>query len=227
MNPEGFTHLIINGCSFAYAENVDYVDKWYTKLAKDTGLVPVVLAKPGAGNDRIFRTTAEYAFKKSYMPRYVFNPLFIIAFSQAERREEFNPVENCPEGVYMPDPDNYHKSSDFSKAIFNASSTNEGLIFNLHRKYLHWFNTTNLLKTLNYSYLVSDYFTEKNDYVNSEILVRHPELMHAIQSDPNKLADFDSVTSGYEPLPCGHDGPEAQQYLTEYIHSQYIKRFVK
>ena len=60
------------------------------------------------------------------------------------------------------------------------------------------------------------------------IKLNYPELNKYINMDSNKLTNFSDITTGYpKAMDKGHDGPDAQIVLADYIYKQLLKRHEK
>lgn len=211
------SHLVTNGCSFTFGQGLENREEtnWPALLAKKLDVPLVNLAAPGAGCDRIFRTTHEYFIKDlSNNSR----PFYIIAWSGALRREEFQVECNDFYNVNLCDPVN-----DLSKALID-NMNEKGLLSYERKKYVFWSSVISLFKAYNIPYLTTDYMPT-TIYHNGVIRSLLPETYDYCINDPNKLEDFNNLTNDFSKLPCGHDDYPAQEFLANYCYSKIIKKY--
>lgn len=217
------SHLVTVGCSFTFCQNLTdpTTQGWPALLAKKLGVPVVNLGIPGAGNDAIYRRTAEYLhFNKNNNSR----PFFIIAFSQALRREEYF-INHKGHELNNPQTLACYGDESIEKAIYEHMDDN-GIYFAEFRKLLNWLSIVNMFKSNNILYYTTDYMA--NDPKSIKLLkCNYKEIFDTIYRDDNKLEDFHMLTSGIKKLPCGHDGEEAQILLANYCYNNMIKKYKK
>ena len=211
------SHLVVNGCSFTYGQGLENrtENNWPAVLGRKLNVPVINMANPGAGCDRIFRTTQKY-FYKTYKEKM--SPFYIIAWSGALRREEYMADREDYYNVNLSFPDN-----PFSRH-FILNLTDKGLIAYEERKLLYWASILNLFKAHNVNYLMTDYMpttTYPEGYIRSFM----PYVYDYVFSDPNKITDFNTVTHDYPKLPCGHDDKESQHVIADYCYEEIIKRY--
>jgi len=218
------SHLVTNGCSFTYCQGLydPPTEGWPRLLANKLGVPVVNIAAPGSSNDGIYRRTYEYFYKN--LPTGS-KPLFVVAMSQNTRREEYL-IEN-EYGIYQ-DYSNIcvHDKLTLSKEIYR-NMDDMGICFMEVKKLIQWQSIINLFESTNTPYVTSDYIpdTSTDDFVGKYIRKNHPGLHHSIRTNPNTLKNFVFVTRDYpKALDNGHDGPEAQVVLADYIYNQLIRR---
>jgi hypothetical protein len=176
----------------------------------------VNLASRGGGNDRIMRKLFEYYSLNSKDS----NPLYIIAFSHSSRREE-----------YILKHDEYrivdlHPSPLVSRAgVFSwPVIINYNQEIASSRKLMFQSYILNFLKSNNLNYILADHMPDSSDEL-SQLQKTFPMVFDEVYITPNKIIDLSMLTSQYLPLECGHDGPEAQQFIADYIYEEAISRF--
>lgn len=219
------SHLVTNGCSFTYCQGLydPPTEGWPRLLAEKLGVPVVNIASPGSSNEGIYRRTYDYFYKN--LPTGS-KPLFIIAMSQNTRREEY--FADSEYGLFQ-DYRNIcvNDSIVLSKEIYK-NMDDMGICFMEVRKLMQWQSIINLFESNNTPYITSDYIpdTSKDDFINTYVRKNHPGLNHSIRSNPNTLKNFVDITRKYpKALDKGHDGPEAQIVLADYIYNQLIKRY--
>lgn len=226
------THLVTDGCSFTYCQGLyDPPNEGWPKLLADKLGVPVVnIANPGSSNDGIVRRTYNYFYKN--LPTNS-KPLFVIGMSQSTRREEYF-AEFDFGTKYGPEQINDYQIlsiNDPHEPVANAiySQMNDiGIYMSQERKFRLWASLISLFKANNTPYVIGDYIPDVSDETLTFIKQNFPELRNYIITDPNKLKNFCDITNGYpKAMDKGHDGPEAQIVLADYIYNQLIKRYEK
>jgi hypothetical protein len=211
------SHLVTNGCSFTWGQGLEDRENtnWSALLAKKLGVPVVNLSAPGAGCDRIFRTTAEYYHKNKTHNN---KPFYLISWSCALRREEFLAEENDYKVVNLAQP-----ATILSKE-FIINMTKEGLISYERKKMLYWSSTMALLRSENTPYLMTDNMVTTR-YTREQIHSFYPYVHDYIFSDPNKITDFMDLTTHFPKLPCGHDTAETQHILADFAYEEIKKRY--
>lgn len=229
-----FTHLLVNGCSFAFSQNLETPQKWSYKTSTELGIPLILLAEPGASNDRIKRTTIDYLLRHQHLPKEQFNPLCIICFTQGERREEWNPNQNISQSVFFPytleEFEDYRGERqnepfcEWSMALLRNLHRSTAL-WNLRKKYQSWYETSCCVQNMKYTCLTTDYFPEPDEILMAEFCADNLMLYLQISNSKNRLKDFEQLTRGMPTLECGHDGIEAQQVLADYLITAIKDKF--
>lgn len=212
----GFSHLIVNGCSFTYCQGLNNpLEEGWPKLLADKLGIPVTnLAKKGRGNDRIYRTTLNNLYFNNFP-----NPLYIIAFSHSSRREE-----------YYTKTDDYRLLNVKNRDFDELTDFEKGYVLNFNRleyaksKIRYWLGLQNTFKVNNISYLMTDYMLDDYD-VLQEVLKTYKPLYDAVQNDPNKVQDLELLTKVMPKLPCGHDDYPAMPVIADYLYKEIEKRW--
>lgn len=231
-----FSHLVVNGCSFTYCQGLEnpLTEGWPNLLAEKLNIPLVNLASPGAGNDRIVRTTVEYLYNNP-LP----NPLYVIAFSHSSRREEFyNDIKKYKliSGVHR-------------KSISDYTPYEQGYLENFNVleyskiKVRLWLSLVNTFKANNIHYLTTDFIPDRpEEIVNLRIStpsrldgnivngdnpkLGYAKLWDAInKEDANRITDLEQITRPIGKLPCGHDDYPAMPVLANYIYEEIRKRW--
>ena len=241
-----FTHFIVNGCSFAYAQNIPRTQTWSYIVAEEFGMELSQLAKPGASNATILRTTTDHALQHEGDLNY--KPLYCISWTQQERREEyFKSVHHSkgvfeprgvyqgaspngyiePQTVFMPiTPQEMEDATVVELAHYECGSPWEAQVFAMHRKYMNWFHAISMLENMGLDFLMSDYFVESNQENSDYFRYYYRNIWNKVEQHESKLKDFDKLTSGYPVLPCGHDGIVSQHILADYVIEEIKKRYI-
>ena len=226
------THLVTVGCSFTYCQALyDPPNQgWPRLLANKLGVPVVNLGEPGASNDGIARRTYNYFYKN--LPTNS-KPLFVVAMSQSIRREEYFTTYDQNSGFGPEEINDYHglmvgdDRNHVDKAVFEQMN-DIGVYKSQERKLRLWASIINLFKAHNIPYITSDYIPDKSEETALYIKLNYPELNKYINMDSNKLKNFSDITTGYpKAMDKGHDGPDAQIVLADYIYKQLLKRHEK
>lgn len=226
------THLVTVGCSFTYCQALyDPPNQgWPRLLANKLGVPLVNLGEPGSSNDGIARRTYNYFYKN--LPTNS-KPLFVVAMSQNVRREEYFTEFDHDSGFGPEQINDYHgltigdKKNPVAKAIYEQMN-DIGVYKSQERKLRLWASIINLFKANNIPYVISDYIPYTDEETELYIKLNYPELNKYINMDSNKLKDFSFITKGYpKAMDKGHDGPDAQIVLADYIYKQLLKRHEK
>lgn len=220
------THLVTNGCSFTYGQALyDPPNEAWPKLLADKLGVPIVnLAVGGSGNDSIHRRTYEYFYKNLNTNS---KPFYVIAMSMNTRREEYVINYNGSKlneyvGLVSDESTNINP---LSRAVYE-NMDDLGINLSEVKKLHYWASIINLFKAHNIPYLTSDYFPDPTKEVVNYINTHHYELKSYIDTDTNRLENFNYITYGYpKALDNAHCGKEAQVALADYIHKQLISRY--
>jgi hypothetical protein len=218
-----FSHLVVNGCSFTVCEGLEYPEEqgWPKIVADKLGIPLINLAQGGAGNDRILRTTTEYIYQNP-LP----NPLYIIAFSQSSRREEYFKIRGN------------HELHDYAQIYLTRSigirripgmqffaDQYDQLIYS-QRKIMFWLHLLNTLKMNNLSYLTTDFIPDHEYEIEDIKKHGYQNLVDAITNDPNRITNFEYITRGLPKLPCGHESLPTMQIIADYAYEEIQKRWL-
>jgi hypothetical protein len=172
----------------------------------------------GSGNDAIHRRTYEYIYDNLSTNS---SPLVIVAWSQLWRREGWYEEYDSRKyqdykGVLHPAGETRKSNHiDWYQRIVIPHWNEEDF---LRRTLLHKLSLQNLFNSLSIPYLMADY---SHDILSDEYtkLIKTSKCKSFYESAYNKF-HIDSLPGKIKhctPLPCLHDGPEAQQILAEYI----------
>jgi len=214
------THLVVNGCSWTYCQGLDNPKEqgWPALLANKLKVPVVNLAIKGSGNDTIHRRTYEYFFED--LPNNN-KPLYIIAWSQFWRREIWNKEYYRKKagyvGITLPTdkPENHAEYS----LLDNWSEED------FHRKtILYRLSLDSLFKSRHVPYL-SSFFSGNEKDITSLLAHKFPNTLEYLNKTPITNLNFYQVAGLYPALPCGHDGPEAQIALADFIYNYLIKEY--
>lgn len=215
------SHLVTAGCSYTYCQGLDdpTTQGWPALLANKLNVPVVNLGIKGSGNDSIYRRLVEYFYLNNTTNS---KPFFIVAFSQALRREEY--VSEY-KGFKFEDFKTLACYGDepIERAIFEHLDDN-GVYFMERRKLLNWLSVINLFKANNTSYFTTSYMADHNQSVTI-IKNNYPELFSAIYDDENKIKNFYELTRGMKVTHCKHDGPEAQHVVANYCYDKMIEKY--
>jgi hypothetical protein len=224
------THLVTSGCSFTYGQGLyDPPNEAWPKLLADKLGVPVVnIATPGSSNDGIARRTYNYFYKN--LPTNS-KPLFVVAMSQNLRREEYFEKIDTDGGIEKINDYNTLGIHDWhnpmSKVVYEQIN-DVGIYMSQERKYRLWASLINLFEANNTPYVISDYIPDHSDETLTFMKQNFPELNKYIVSHKHKLKNFSDITIGYpKAMDKGHDGPDAQIVLADYIYKQLLNRHEK
>lgn len=233
------SHLVVNGCSFTYCQGIEdpHLNGWPALLAKKLGVPVVNLAIGGSGNDSIQRRTYEYFYKsQKHYPNS--KPLYITAFSGANRREEFFKKYN---GHILPgyrtldlqagsidlvatlsNPEDIHKVVEYSHIMnlnFEACE---------RKKFLCWNSIINLCKAHDIPYLTGDYYPTSNEDIKNYMLEYYSELYLNALDDSNTVGNIPEKTTDieklpFEKLPCGHESVQAMPIVCDLFYNKFMK----
>jgi len=214
------SHVIVNGCSFTTCDGLETPEEhgWPALLAKKLNVPVVNLAESGSGCDGIYRRTLEYFYDNlhSYINPYS-NPLYVIIWSGASRREEFFHVHER-DGII----DDYHgvhvarPETALEHLLATQYASNTTLQAAEKRKYNYWVSIINLFEAHGISYRMNDAIPALNDM--KLYLEHNSSVYNACMKNPYKIMDYsDLFANGYR-LPCGHINEEGNRIMAEYIY---------
>lgn len=217
------SHLVTIGCSYTYCQGLEdpTTQGWPALLAQKLNVPVVNLGIMGSGNDSIYRRATEYYYLNKTTNS---KPFFIVAFSQALRREEYLAEYK---GTTVGDFRTLACYGDepIERAIYEHIDTN-GVYFMERRKLMHWLSIINMFKANNVSYFTTSYMA---DHQQSLTMIKnnYPTLFSAVHDDENRIEDFYHLTKGFPLTECNHDGLEAQQIVANYCYDTMLKKFEK
>jgi hypothetical protein len=211
----GFSHLVVNGCSFTYCQGLDNpLEEGWPKLLADKLSIPLInIAENGCGNGRIARTTVDFLYENP-LP----NPLYVIAFSHASRRDEYYKNANNYRQIHVYKP--LDLLTDYEKAYLD----NFDILEQSKVKARHWIGLVNTFKANNIKYLVTDFIPDSSDEIQ-QLKTTHNNMWEAIESDINRIEHLCSLTIGMSKLPCGHDDYPTMPLLANYVYEEIRKRW--
>ncbi len=217
------SHLVTVGCSYTYCQGLeDSTSQGWPALLANKLNVPVVnLGIKGAGNDTIYRRLVEYFYLNKITKS---KPFFIIAFSQALRREEYiSKYRNFKIGNFKSLA--CYGDEPIERALYEQIDDN-GVYCMERRKLLNWLSIINLFKANNVPYFTTNYMA---DHMQSIMIIKnnYPELFSEVYDDENRVENFFTLTKGMKLTPCQHDGIDAQHVVANYCHDTMIKRFTE
>lgn len=217
------SHLVVNGCSFTYCQGLEdpTTQGWPALLAKKLNVPVVNLGIKGSGNDSIYRRTAEYFYlnKKNNS-----KPFYIIAFTEALRREEFlityqNKIINDAKTLAC------YGNEQIEKSIYEHMDNN-GVYYMEKRKLLHWLSIINMFKANNTQYFTTNYMHEHAESFN-KLQNKYTTMWDEVHNDPCRLEYFYNLTKGLDTTECGHDGPKSQEVVAEYCYFKMLEKYQK
>lgn len=228
------SHLVVNGCSFTYCQGMEdpHINGWPALLAKKLGVPVVNLAIGGSGNDSIQRRTYEYFYKnQKYYPES--KPLYITAFSGANRREEFFKKYNGQDILgfmtldlqassidlvaTLSNPDDIHKAVEYSHIMNLSLEACE------RKKFLCWNSIINLCKAHDIPYLTGDYLPTPDGDIENYMIEYYPELYLNALDDSNTVGNIPEKTTDIEKLPCGHESGQAMLIVCDLFYNKFMK----
>lgn len=225
-----FSHLVVNGCSFTYCQGLKspMTEGWPKLLAEKLNIPLVNLSSPGAGNDRIVRTTIEHLYNNP-LP----NPLYVIVFSHSSRREEFYKDIKDYKLISGIDTNLISKYTPFEQGYLE----NFDILEYSKIKVRLWLSLVNTFKANHIKYLVSDYMPDRPEEIlnlrfgpkdNAKRLrprQTYDKLWNAIEGDVNRITNLGHITESVGKLPCGHEDYPAMPLLAKYIYEEIKKRW--
>lgn len=217
------SHIVTNGCSFTYCQGLDNPSEqgWPALLGKKLNVPVVNLGIKGSGNDAIYRRTVDYLYSNK---NFDSKPLYIIAFSQAMRREEYL-TEYKNHKV-----NHFHNLATFGdepieRAIFEHID-NTGEYFMEFKKLMYWISTHNLFKANNVPYITTNYMADHNPSI-SLLKNNCKNLYESVHNDEYRVKNFYEITRHLDKTSCGHDGLESQIAVANYCYSILLEKYEK
>jgi hypothetical protein len=211
------SHLVVNGCSFTWGQGLEdrANNNWAALLAKKIGVPVVNLSNPGAGCDRIFRTTHEYFYKDNTNNN---KPFYIIAWTSALRREEWQIAHKGYYNINLVDP-----VTNLS-AAFLEQMNESGMIEYVRKKYVYWASIINLFQAFNINNFMTE-FMPSYEYSDDQLKKFNPYIFDYITQNSNNIKRFFDITNKLPKLKCGHDTLETQHILADYCYQEMIDRY--
>lgn len=218
------SHLVVNGCSFTYCQGLydPPNEGWPRLLANKLGVPVVNLAVPGSSNDRVYRVIYDYFYKN--LP-YNSKPFYISMMTLNIRTEAY--ITNGENNELINDFANLSAldNIELSKAYYSHMDK-LGIFHSQARKLRYWASLINLFDSTNTPFVTADYMPDFDISTANFIDKKFPEIDAFIKTHPNKLIDIPDITGHYpKALDNGHDGPEAQVALADYLYNEIIKRY--
>jgi hypothetical protein len=216
------THLVVNGCSWTYCQGLEdpKTQGWPALLAKKLNIPVVNLAVPGSGNDTIHRRIYEYYFDD--LPNNS-KPLYIVGWSQSWRREAwcrkyYN--KNLPQGyttLMFPDK----KPKNFYEAALLDNWSEEDF---LRRTMLYQLSLDALFKSKNIPNLAT-FFAEYENQETDPILEKYKNIVDYLKTSTNTIDPAYRIVEHCEKLPCGHDGIEAMEIVSDFLYDALMTKY--
>lgn len=215
------THIVTGGCSFTYCQGLENPIKqgWPALLANKLNCPLVNLAVPGNSNQGIHRRMYEYIFNDKSL--FDSKPLVIIGWSVPLRREAWHQEK---------------KNAPFAKpGYFTISVDNQDDSTSIKKTYVEHYNdedhyrTTMLMKASlislfesnNIPYIMTDMMGSQISIdICNNVESKLFGLNNMLKSNKFFIEPIYKLTRDYEKLPCGHEGPEAQKFTSDYIHDK-------
>ena len=218
MQEINISHLVVNGCSFTYGDNLDdpSTQAWPALLANKLGVPVVNLAWGGSGNDRIYRRTVDYFFKD-----FGSDPFYVIGLSASNRREEYD--RKLGEFFHLNLIHSYEYTSRWQNQLLELLQRNADPTVLAVNKFNMWLAIINLFKTTNTNYLIAD-MMGIGHILDAEMKELYPKLYDYVMNDPNHLSSFTSLRP-FDQLPCGHPNAVSQVRIAHYMYSELKKRY--
>ena len=215
------THLVTNGCSFTYCQGLDNPREqgWPALVAKKLGVPLVNLALKGCGNDSIHRRTYEYVYEN--LPTGS-KPLVIIGWSQYWRQEQwFNIFPGAKAPFKIDDYKLISMPEDKPRGPEEKNLLDHWNYENFYRRtMLYKLSLSNLFKTFNIPYIMSDYSCDFKYQGLAESRSKLPNMVNSTRFLEENTMSFADVTKDSPKLSCGHDGVEAQIVLSDFIMNE-------
>jgi hypothetical protein len=208
------SHIVTNGCSYTYCQNLPIEQGWPSLVANTFDCPLVNLGLPGVGNDSIHRRTYEYLYHD------VSKPLVIISWSQPWRREDWfhfkdRPYYGTPEYYTVPHPHDKITNAYDEWMIEHWSDEHH-----YRKSLLAKVSLINLLENLSIPYIMTDYMEQRDNEAICELVdKKFPKLAEKIYSNKYYIGPAHAVTRHLPKLPCLHDGVEAQVAVSDFMVS--------
>lgn len=227
------SHLVVNGCSWTYCQGLDKpnMQGWPALVAEEFNLPVVNLAIPGSGNDAIHRRTYEYVFEDS---RNNNHPFYIIAWSQTWRREAWcKKIYNSGilhDGYNTVAFPNDKPSNNLEYALLDTWSEEDFY----RRIVLYRLSLDSLFKSKNIDYFSSFFAPEEFNNGNNqceEIISnyknRFDTTIDYLVNNSNRINDFFKIAEFYPKTKCGHEGPEGNKAIADYLIKEIRSKYDK
>jgi hypothetical protein len=220
------SHLVVNGCSYTYGHGIEnpIEDAWPSLVAKKLGVPLVNLALPGQSNYAVQDRTFKYFFRDLYNHN---NPFYIHAYTQSQRREVYISKDFMGatyQNYILVDSSNHGKTTRLEKEVILET---DDYCFNLleEKKYHIWHSINSLLSAYNINNLATDYMPVTDGSVEEWIHKHHYILKSEVDSNPNRLTNFNDLTHHISKTPCLHETEEGHIVIAEYVYKQIQKRY--
>ena len=210
------THLVVNGCSWTYCSGLDNpkVQGWPALLAQKLNLPVVNLALPGSGGGSIHRRSYEYMYQN--LPTGS-KPLFLIFWTQYWRREAWFEGGGV-NGSLIQDYNVVNPTASSKEPHVAALLDHWNEEDFIRQTLLYKLSLQSLFRSQKIPYLIADY-SSCGEQLDTFDLDQHNSLKDAVNTDPYCIPrDLQLVShlNTFKQLPCGHEGPEAQQVLANW-----------
>lgn len=210
------THLVVNGCSFSYCQNLENLtEEGWPRLLSDRLNIPLVnISVKGTSNESICRRAVEYHYLDTQAN--ITSPLYIIGFTSSLRREEYL-SEFGTKGIYqlqLANPYN-HVATALSKQL-----DKEGIVHMDKRKVLNWLFLINFFKSNNIPYLSLDFIPFRD---LEGLLIEYKMLHDLIVNDEYACKHVYDIVDQLDKslfLPCGHHSKRAQHIIADYLYDE-------
>lgn len=224
------SHIVVNGCSLTYCQGLDkpHIDGWPALLANKLQVPVINLAVGGAGNDSIHRRTFEYFYKNKELPG---KPLYIIAFSDATRREEFfieykGKKHEDFHGLALPSSDQELVSglSNHNHELYEiAHVLNMSLEAYERKKFIYWNSLANLFQNHNIPYITADYMPTTSTPVQEYMKQNYNEIFIDALEDKAYIGKLSEITKNIPKLPCNHEKKETMPIISQYFYDKILE----
>jgi hypothetical protein len=238
------SHLVVNGCSFAYCQGLDkpHVDGWPALLAKKIGVPVVNLAIGGSSMCGIHRRYHDYFYKSNafYQQNNIkSNPFNILSLTFSIRREEFfdfyyqNEIHAYVTLNLRPDLDKLEKmissldtdSKNIAAFVEYSYYLNNDKKVPLElRKFDYWASLVNLFKANNQNYAVIDYGPLYCIDTAKTVQSQFTDYCNFLY-DEKFFGDMNKITADIPKLPCKHESLDAHPIIADYIYNKILDTY--
>lgn len=217
-----FTHILTNGCSWTYGDELENPRQqaWPALLANRLKIPLVNIAVKGSGNDAICRRTIEYLYQNLSTRS---KPLVILAWSQITRKEAWDEKFLSYQPIACID----HKNLSHTEKSYLE---NWNMFDHYTRNLISKISLISVLENLNIPYFIGPYENSELDYLKKEAdeqtKQQFLEMSKSIDNNPNvwktPLIDYCSNTRKF---PNGHEMPEGHQIISNVVFNGLLERF--